>query len=176
MTSEKTLTLIQQLDLSRFDRALEAASQLAMNRALLTTTECERLNQTLTGKKSDPWRTAPVEITLPSGKRETLSILKDPKTALREVLHRGAESAEAGHPVDAAIDVYESIVLLHPFEDGNRRTAALASHYFFNRYGVGISGLALHELGLGDLRDPAQRKLLRDTVAQMVRFVSGRDT
>jgi len=176
MTSEKTLTLIQQLDISRFERALGSTNQLALGRGLLTTAECERLNQTLTGKKTDPWRSAPVEIVLPSGKRETLQMLKDPKLALREALHRCTESAESGRPVDAALDIYESIVLLHPFIDANRRTAALGAHYFFNRFGVGISGLALHELGLGDLRDPNQKKLLRETVAQMVRFVSGRDT
>jgi hypothetical protein len=38
------------------------------------------------------------------------------------------------------------------------------------RYGVPISGLALHEIGLGDLREPGEIDALREAINQMAKF------
>lgn len=162
--------LQQQLELARFERALEVAESLANHRALLTTAELSRLNHIVTGKTSDPWRQESVTITLPSGKTETLTLIIDPILTAREKLHRATETAERGAVIDAAVEVYAGLVLAHVFQDANRRTAALASHYFFTRYGVPVSGVALHELGLGDLRQEDQLESLRTTVHQMAKF------
>lgn len=164
--------LKRQLEMSRFERALEVAESLADHRALLTTAELARLNNILTGKNDDPWRQGPVTLTLPSGKTETLALLADPVIKAREHLHRATETAEMGAVVDAAVDIYSGLVLAHVFADANRRTAVLAAHYFLRRYGVPLSGLALHELGLGDLREPGQIEGLRETVHQMARFAT----
>lgn len=173
MTDQPT-SLKKQLEMTRFERALEVCESLADHRALLTTAELERLNNILTGKSDDPWRQGPVTLTLPSGKQETLALIADPKITLRDKLHRATESAENGHPVDAAVDIYVGLVLFHAFNDANRRSAVIAAHYFLRRYGAPISGVALHELGLGDLRVAGEIESLRETIHQMVKFAQRR--
>lgn len=168
-----TASLQRQLESTRFERALEVSEGLAEHRALLTTPELERMNNILTGRgpDQDPWRKAPVTLTLPSGKTETLALIADPKVTVREKLHRSTEIGEAtGNAVEAAVAIYAGIVLSHPFEDANRRTAALAAHYFLHRYGSPISGRVLHELGLGDLREPGQIDALKEAIAGILRF------
>jgi prophage maintenance system killer protein len=115
-----------------------------------------------------------VTLTLPSGKSETLAVIADPVVTARNKLHRATELAENGNVIDAAVDIYSRIVMAHPFEDANRRTAVLAAHYFLKRYGVELSGLALHEIGLGDLREEGQIESLRETIHQMARFAAKR--
>jgi hypothetical protein len=183
--SSSPVSLFKQLEMTRFDRALEAIESLARNRSLLTTMELERVNCILTGKPlptgtdensagSSVWRETPVTISLPSGKMETLSILRDPKLTARDHLHEGTELAENGHVIDAAVSIYVKLVLSHVFADANRRTAVLAAHYFLSRYGVPLSGLALHEIGLGDLREPGQIDALKETISQMAKFAAKR--
>lgn len=177
MTSERPDGLAKQLEKSRFDRALAVSDSLAAHRALLTTAELARMNSIMTGRKDDEdaWRREPATIRLPSGKVETLAVITDPVFLMREKLHRATEMAENGHIIDAAIDVYVNLVLAHAFKDANRRTAVLAGNYFLRRYGIPLSGTAIHELGLGDLRDPAQIELLRETVHHMAKFVKRRN-
>ena len=162
--------------MTRFEHAREVAESLADHRALLTTSELARLNNLLTGKKPGdvdlPWRHGTATITLPGGKTETLALIEDPVIKARDKLHRATELAEAGNVIDAAIDIYTKLVLSHVFQDANRRTAVLAAHYFFRRYGVPLSGLALHELGLPDLREEGQIERLRETADQMAKFAT----
>jgi hypothetical protein len=172
--TEQPFSLKRQLEMTRFEHAREVAESLADHRALLTTSELARLNNILTGKKAGdvdlPWRQGTVTFTLPSGRTETLALIADPVIQARDKLHKATELAEGGNVIDAAVDVYTGLVLVHVFADANRRTAVLAAHYFFRRYGVPLSGLALHELGLPDLREEGQIDGLRDTVRQMVKF------
>ncbi|MGK5087464.1 Fic family protein [Bdellovibrionota bacterium FG-2] len=169
-------SLKRQLERTRFDRALAVTESLAECRALLTTAELARINNILTGKNTgkdeDPWRRDPVTIKLPSGKVETLDLLADPVLNSRDKLHRATEQAERGAVIDAAVDLYVGLVLSHFFIDANRRTAVLAAHYFMKRYGVALSGLALHEIGLGDLREEGQVQALRETIGQMAKFAA----
>ncbi len=169
-------SLKKQLERARFERALEVSESMAMHRVLLTTAEIARLNNVLVGKAPDhdPWRQEPVNITLPSGKTASLNMIGDPKLSVRDKLHRSTEIAENGQVIDAAVEIYAGLVLLHPFRDANRRTAVLAAHYFLNRYGVALSGLALHEIGLGDLREPGQIEALKETIHQIAKFVGKR--
>lgn len=166
--------LRRQLELTRFERALEVSQSMADHRVLLTTMELERLNNILIGNKDehDPWRQGPVTLTLPSGRTETLALIADPKIRVRDKLHRATELAEKGSPIDAAVDIYVSMVMAHVFQDANRRTAVVAAHYFLQRYGVPLSGLAIHELGLPDLREEGQIERLRQTVHHMAKFAT----
>jgi hypothetical protein len=166
--------LRRRLELARFDRALEVSESLADHRALLTTAELERLNCILTGEKIDPWRQEATTIDLPSGKKETFSLILDAKMTARDKLHKATETAEVGDIIHAAVDIYVGLVLAHVFKDGNRRTAVLACHYILRRYGAPISGIAIHELGLGDLREEGQITLLRETFHQMLKFAEKR--
>lgn len=173
-------SLKHQLELARFERALAVSESLADHRALLTTAELARLNGIITGKApkstespeatestDGPWRRETTTITLPTGRTETMALIVDPVLTAREKLHRGAEIAESGSPLDAAVEVYVGLILAHVFVDANRRTAALAAHYFFRRYGVPVSGLAIHNLELGDLRQEGQIEALRKSVYEM---------
>jgi hypothetical protein len=171
-------SLRRQLELTRFDRGREVIESMADHRALLTTSELARVNHILTGKdgKSDPvgqdgaWRQGNATIKLPSGRIETVDLIENPIAIARDKLHRATEAAENGNAIDAAVDIYAGLVLSHVFEDANRRTAVLAAHYFFRRYDVPLTGLVLHELGLGDLRVEGQLALLHETVRHMVKF------
>ncbi len=165
-------SLKRQLERTRLDRALAVTESLADCRALLTTAELARINNVLTGKNEDPWRRDPVTIKLPSGKIETLELITDPVLSSRDKLHRATEQAEQGAIIDAAVDLYVGLVLAHCFNDANRRTAVLAAHYLLKRYGVPLSGLALHEIGLGDLREEGQVQALRETIGQMAKFAA----
>jgi hypothetical protein len=139
-TDGSSVSLFKQLEVTRFDRALSATETLAQNRSLLTTMELERLNGILVGKPIETsahsgtslWRDSPVTLSLPSGRTETLSILRDPKLTAREHLHEATELAENGHAIDAAVSVYVKFVLSHVFKDANRRTAVLAAHSLGN--------------------------------------------
>lgn len=168
--------LRRQLEIIRFERALEVSESMAAHRALLTTAELERLNNIVTGTEEDPWRQEAVTLSLPSGRTETMALVGDPKVTAREMLHRATEEAEAGRVIDAAVHIYAGLVMAHVFKDANRRAAVLAAHYFLRRYGAAISGLALHEIGLGDLREPGQIDALRETVGQMAKFASKRSS
>lgn len=170
-------SLKRQLERTRFERALAACESLADRRALLTASELARLNRILTGKKAEDeatvtWREGPVTFTLPSGKTETMALIADPVQTAREKLHRATEAAEAGAVIDAAVSIYANLVLSALFKDANRRTAVLAAHYFLRRYGIPVSGLALHEIGLGDLREEGQLDALRETISQMAKFAA----
>ncbi|NDD92418.1 hypothetical protein EBZ37_10070, partial [bacterium] len=70
----------------------------------------------------------------------------------------------------AAVELYVKMVLSHYFQDANRRTAVLAAHYFLKRYGTPVSGVAIHEMGLGDIRDPDQIDALRQTLRNMAKL------
>jgi prophage maintenance system killer protein len=171
----ETDLLHRRLELARFDRAIEVSESLADHRALLTTAELERLNKIVTGEKNDPWRQEATVVQLPSGKTENFSLILDAKMTAREKLHQATELAESGNTIDAAVNLYVDLVLAHVFKDGNRRTGVLASHYLLKRYGSALSGIAIHELGLGDLRQEGQIELLRETIHQMLKFAQKRE-
>ncbi len=139
MTDAPISGLQKQLEKIRLDRALEVAESIAQHRALLTTAELARINNILTGKNVEPWRRTTTTIRLPSGKMENVSLIVDPVLATREKLHRATEMAERGQVIDAAVEIYSTMVLSHIFEDGNRRTAVAAAAYFLKRYGAAIS-------------------------------------
>jgi prophage maintenance system killer protein len=172
-----------QLERARFERALEVCESMVSHRVLLTNSELVRLNNILTGHQptDDPWRQGPMSITLRSGKQVQFSVMADPKVSLRDQLHQATAIAEAGKApdgtehapeavIDAAIAVYVNMVLSHYFQDANRRTAVLAAHYFLRRYGLPVSGLAIHEMGLGDVREAEQVELLRQTLRNMAKL------
>ena len=190
--------LRRQLERSRFERALEVCESMVAHRVLLTNSELARLNNILLGRQptDDPWRQGPMTSTLRSGREVQFSVMADPKVSLRDRLHQATAIAEAGKApdgtehapeavIDAAVDVYVNMVLSHYFQDGNRRkavlaahyfldgnrrTAVLAAHYFLRRYGLPVSGLAIHEMGLGDVRNPEQVELLRQTLRNMAKL------
>ncbi len=170
-------SLLRQLEKARLERALAIVDSLCEHKALLTTGELARVNQVITGKNEDPWRQETTTIQHSNGRTFSFSLLADPRILARDKLHQATErclSEKADEVIEAAIDLYCALVLSHVFVDGNRRTAAAASHYFLNRHGIRLSGTAIHEIGMGDLRDPHETKALYDTIRQMASFTKRR--
>ena len=91
---------------------------------------------------------------------ENVSLIVDPVLATRKNC-TAQQKWRARSGDRAAVEIYSTMVLSHIFEDGNRRTAVAAT--LTSWYGAAISGLAIHELGLGDLREPGQIGLARHT-------------
>lgn len=164
--------LQRQLERARFERALEVAESMVEKGAFLNAAELARLNNILLGATGEPWRETPAVCTLPSGREEKLQILADPTTKAREILRLAKDRAAAGEVVEGAAELYAQLVLTHVFNDANRRTAVVAAAYLLRLYGIEISALGLHELGLGDLRAPGQIDALRDVIRSAVK-VSG---
>ena len=164
-------SLKAQLERARFERAIEVAESLAEHRALLTTAEAARLNNILTGRlpTDEPWRQGPTSLKLRSGREIQFAVMADPVINLRERLHQATEVAEGGDVLTALVNLYSNMVLSHYFSDANRRTAAIAAHYFAARYGLRLSGLAIHEMGLGDLREEGRIEALREAFESMLR-------
>lgn len=162
--------LQRQLELSRFERALEVVDSMVESHAFLNTGELARINQILTGTKSDPWRVEAAICQLPSGRDANFQVLADPINKAKEILRAGKDRADAGDVVDAAADVYAQFVLTHVFQDGNRRTAVIAAYYLLKVHGHDVSALGLHELGLGDLRIENQMEALRQTLRSLIRM------
>ena len=103
--------------------------------------------------------------------------MADPRTLARDKLHQATERCLSEKPediIDAATELYCALVMSHVFVDANRRTAAAAAHYVLLRYGIPLSGSAIHEIGMGDLRDAAEMQSLRDTIRQMALFAMRR--
>ena len=111
---------------------------------------------------------------LRKGRKITDQTTEQVYNALQKYAINLTEMAENGHVVDACVSIYVKLVLSHVFKDANRRTAVLAAHYFLQRYDVPLSGLALHEIGLGDLREPGQIEALKETITQMAKFATKR--
>lgn len=180
--ARKPRSLKQQLEQTRLERAIEIATDLAGKGALLTTTELARLNEVVTGagsstkspKEDAPWRQEEVTLTLPSGKKETFSVIVNARRVARDKLHQATDRADCGSVLEAAVGIYVGLVQAHVFNDGNRRTAAVAAHYFFAKHNIAMSGLALHELGTRDMRDPEQIRELEASLKQIAKFTSKR--
>mgnify|MGYP000851169919 CR=1 FL=1 len=162
--------LKRQLELSRFERALEVVNSMVESGVFLNTAELGRLNQILTGTQNDPWRVEPAICKLPSGREATFAILADPIKKAREILRAAKDRADGGEAIEAAADVYAQFVLTHVFKDGNRRTAVVAAYFLLKAHGHSVSAVGLHELGLGDLRIDRQMEALRETLRNLVRM------
>jgi hypothetical protein len=164
--------LQRQLERARFERALEVVESMVQTGAFLNTAELARINNILLGATGEPWREGAAVCLLPSGHEERLQILADPTTRAKEILRTAKDRAAGGEVIEAAADLYAQLVLTHVFKDANRRTAVVASAYLLKLYGVEVSAMGLHELGLGDLRAPGQLEALRDVLRSAVK-VSG---
>jgi hypothetical protein len=164
-------SLKAQLERARFERAIEVAESLATHRALLTTAELARLNNILTGRQPthEPWRQGPASLKLRSGREVQFAVMADPIINLRERLHHATELAESGDVLTAVVSLYANMILSHYFSDANRRTAAIAAHYFASRYDLPLSGVAIHEMGLGDLREEGRIEALRQAFESMLK-------
>lgn len=162
--------LRKQLERTRLERALEIVREMADTNKFLNSTELARLNNILCGEKGEPWRDGVAEIALKSGNKASFHMIADPISHAREILTRAKDRAANGQVVEAASELYADLVLNHLFKDGNRRTAVLASCYLLELYGFDVSPMAVHDLGLGDLREKGQKEAISDLFKSLVKI------
>ncbi len=169
----KPFSLVVQLELTRFERALAVSASIANSGALLTTSELARLNKILLGNNTDSneslWRKEAVNVKLPSGKLERLELIEDPILATRDKVHQATEQAENGDAIGAVVNLYVGMIKAHAFLDGNRRTAILAIHYFLFKYGFSVSAHDLLAMKLGDVRDPQEVESLKSNLINLIK-------
>lgn len=138
--------------------------------AFLNTAELARINNILRGETSEPWRDDATVLKLRSGREENFQVLADPVNRAKEILTNAKSRAAAGDVVAAAADLYSQLVLAHVFKDANRRAAVVAAAYLLKLYGLEVSAMGLHELGLGDLREEGQMQALRDMMSNAIKL------
>ena len=169
--------LRRQLELVRFEKAIDYATSAAGSRKHLNAHELAAINALLTSTQNDdefPWRNEPAEIQLPSGRKQAFSLLSNPKFACRDLLAAVTQRAREGDVEGAAAQCYAQLMRLHLFKDANRRTAVAATHWLLLENGVRIAPLGLLEIGVGDLADPEQERALERLVQTAIAIAKTR--
>lgn len=167
--------LRRQLELVRFEKAIDYITGAAGLRKHLNAQELAGINAILTNSAdNEPWRQELAVIQLPSGRQETFSILSNPIFACRDLLAKVSQRAREGEVEVAAAQCYLELMRSHFFKDANRRTAVAATYWLLLENGVRIAPLGLLEIGVGDLAIPEQASLLERLVRTAVEIARGR--
>jgi hypothetical protein len=162
-------TLKKQLELVRFEKAAEYILAAARgHKKHLNVPELAQINHMMMNTNDDPWRVEAVQLKLPSGRVETLSMITNPIFEARDLIFRARDEAEQGNLSEAASYLYAQLVLKHFFKDANRRTAVAATYWLLLERGVEIPAMGLLQLGLGDLRMEKQLDTLRGLIAHTI--------
>jgi hypothetical protein len=172
--------LRRQLELVRFEKAIDYVTGAAGSRKHLNAQELAAINAILTNAPvtapSDvsPWRQEPAVIQLPSGRQETFALLNNPIFSCRDLLAGVVQRAREGEVEAAAAQCYAQLMRSHFFQDANRRTAVAATYWLLLENGIKISPLGLLEIGVGDLADPSQVEALERLVRATIQIAKHR--
>lgn len=167
-------SLKKQLELVRFERAIEYVANNAHGLKHLNAQELAHINKLLNASEEEPWRAEAAVINLPSGRKESLSILSNPMIQVRDIISTARERAREGEIVDAATDLYSQLVLHHFFKDGNRRSAVAAVYWLLLERDIHIPAIGLLELGIGDLRIKGQLEILKNLIQNTIAIAESR--
>lgn len=160
--------LQEQLSEKRFLHGVDYVKQNTTGIKKISTSELAHLNQILTGQTDEPWRYEEAVVQIPSGQTHQLNVLSNPVHAARDLLGAAEQIAGNHDFVEAAFRLYTQLVLLHLFNDANRRTAALATFWLLRSHAVDIDAHALAKIAVGDLRQKADYTLLRNQFEALV--------
>ncbi|MEQ1879069.1 MAG: Fic family protein [Bdellovibrionia bacterium] len=161
--------LKKQLELVRFEKTVEYILTTAnAHRKHLNVPELAQINGMLTNSSDDPWRVESVNLKLPSGRVETLSMISNPLFEARDIIFQARDEAEQGNLSEAAAYLYSQLVLKHFFKDANRRTAVAAVFWLLIERNVEIPAMGLLQLGLGDLRMEKQLDTLKGLISHTI--------
>lgn len=174
MNIEKRDVLKKQLELVRFERAIDYITGSAGSQKRLNSQELAHLNNMMTSSTDNPWRQNATSIQLPFGRQEKLSLINNPMFAVRDILSNAFQQASNGEIEDAATYIYTQLVLNHFFNDANRRTAVAATYWLLLDHGIEIPAIGLLELGLGDIRTPQQVETLRGLIKNTIEIAKNR--
>ena len=166
--------LKKQLELVRFERAIDYIKANAGGQKHLTTQELAHINNLITHTNNDPWRREAATVNIPGGRRETFHMLNNPMLAARDLLSDARTQAGNGEIEEAATFLYTKLVLGHFFQDANRRTAVAATYWLLLENHIEIPAIGLLELGLGDVRAENAVDSVRDLLRVTIQFARGR--
>src|SRR5690606_29135568 len=131
--------------------------------------ELDRLNQIVSARDSSGWRMNPVTLQISTGKTQRFNVISNPLEDARRILGNAGDLAYNEDPKVAATYVYLQLVEEHLFQDGNRRTAALAAQWVLNAHDTDVDVLQLLELPLGDVRDSSEREALSQKIKAIIK-------
>jgi hypothetical protein len=164
--------LQKQLEEKRFRNGISYVEQAAGGLKKLTSSELAHLNQILTDREEDdPWRFQTTTINFPGGQVE-MKVHSNPINRSRDITGNALHTAANGKVVEAACYLYTELVLEHLFQDGNRRTAVLATVWLFGNHGMQIDAQKLLDIPLGNLRNPPEMAKFRQAMEKLLHDVS----
>jgi hypothetical protein len=163
--------LQKQLEEQRFLNGLSYVRQAAGGLKKLNSSELAHLNKLLTEQKQDPskepWRFQATTVQIPGGAIE-MQVHSNPINQAREITGNALLMAGNLKLKEAACYLYSELVLEHLFEDGNRRTAVLATVWLLGNSGVEVDGQKLLKIPIGNLRDPLQLEQFHLKISQLI--------
>jgi hypothetical protein len=161
--------LKKQLELVRFEKTIEYIKATAHgHKKHLNVPELAQINNMLTNTTDDPWRVEAVNLKLPSGREENISMISNPIFEARDIIFKARDEAEQDNLSEAATHLYSQLVLKHFFKDANRRTAVASTFWILLEKGVEIPAMGLLQLGLGDIRIDKQLSTLQGLIAHTI--------
>jgi hypothetical protein len=166
--------LKKQLELVRFEKAIEYIQANLHGQKHLNAQELAQINNMLNSTHEDPWRAETTSIQLPGGRRETMALISNPVFAARDIIFKARDTLEQGQISQSAAALYSDLVLCHLFKDANRRTAVAAVFWLLLEKGIEIPAMGLLQLGLGDLRMEKQVDTLRGLIEHTIALSKGR--
>ncbi len=164
--------LQKQLEDKRFRHGISYVQQAAGGLKKLTSSELAHLNQIIMDREEeDPWRFQTTTLKVPGGEVE-IKVHSNPINRARDIAGNALQSAGNGKVVEAACYLYSELVLEHLFQDGNRRTAVLATVWLFGNHGIEIDAQKLLDIPLGNLRNPPDMAKFRQQIESLIHDVS----
>ncbi|MEQ1664408.1 MAG: Fic family protein [Bdellovibrionales bacterium] len=161
--------LQQQREEQRFRHAIDYIHEATTGTKKLTTSELSRLNQILTAVTESSWRSASVQIKIPSGEIYKFNLISDPVDEARKIIVDAFEIANNESISAAAVFLYLQLVQHHLFQDANRRTASLAAQWLLNSFDHDIDPHELLKIPLGDVRNVFEKKKIGEKIRGLIR-------
>jgi hypothetical protein len=160
--------LQKQLEEKRFLSGVSYVQQAAGGLKKLTSSELAHLNQIITDREEDdPWRFQTTTVQVPGGTVE-MQVHSNPLNRAREITGHALQTAGNGKVVEAACYLYSELVLSHLFQDGNRRTAVLATIWLVGNSGIHIDANKLLTIPLGNLRNQVEFAIFQSRIEQLI--------
>ncbi|MGZ5279999.1 MAG: Fic family protein [Pseudobdellovibrionaceae bacterium] len=160
--------LQKQLEEKRFRHGVKYVEQAAGGPKKLTSSELGHLNQILNDREEeDPWRFQTTTIGIPGGTVE-VKMHSNPLNRAREITGNALQMAGNGKVVEAACYLYSDLVLEHLFQDGNRRTAVLATVWLLGTAGIQVDAEKLLNIPIGNLRNQVELTIFQSRVEQLI--------
>ena len=103
----------------------------------------------------------------PGGEAE-IHVHSNPLNRAREISGNALQMAGNGQVIEAACYLYSQLVLEHLFQDGNRRTAVLATIWLLGNSGLLVDPQKLLDLPLGNLRNQVEFNIFKSRLEKLI--------